>query len=103
MWMFVVASSLASILAGLSCYAFLAYKGLHRDGDRKASHAKLAVAVIQGASLYTLLVCIVGHWILKIPVSQTISAGFGDERFSWLLLGMTTDMTARVMNLFIPD
>ena len=61
------------------------------------------MAVLGSAALYTFLVTFIGHWFLHQPVSQTIREGFGDERFGWLLLGVSIDLIGRLYSLFDPD
>ena len=66
-------------------------------------HARIAMAILQTAALYTMVVTLIGHWYLHIPLSETIRAGFGNDRFAWLLLGLSIDVLARLHSLFDPE
>lgn len=98
-----IASSVASILAGLIVLFFLVRKGRHRDQDKSIAGGKISLSVLQGSAFYTLVVCIFGHWVLHIPVSTSIHQGFGDERAAWLFLGTAIDVGVRIYGLFDPD
>jgi hypothetical protein len=98
-----IASSLASIIFGIVSFLVLRSSGHHRDGDNKIASGKITVCILQSISLYTLLVCLAGQWVFKIPVSQTIHDGFGDERAAWLLLGVSVDVAMRLYGLVDPD
>jgi hypothetical protein len=98
-----IASSLASILAGLVMLLVLVRRGRHRDQDKAIAGGKISLSVLQGSALYTLIVCLFGHWVLHIPVSTSIHLGFGDERAAWLFLGTAIDVGVRIYGLFDPD
>ena len=66
-------------------------------------HGRIAMAILQTAALYSMVVTLLGHWYLHIPLSETIRAGFGNDRFAWLLLGLSIDVLARLHSLFDPD
>ena len=80
--------------------ALLLWKRAHRDKNGKVSRQRLAGAVVLPATLYAMVVCIVGHFFLRIPVSSTISNGFGDERIAWLLVALSADVAWRIWGLF---
>jgi hypothetical protein len=99
----VFASSLASIIFGIFSFFVLRSTGNHRDGQRKIASGKITVCVLQSIALYTLFMCLLGQWVFKIPVSETIHSGFGDERAAWLLLGTAIDVTMRLYQLMDPE
>ena len=90
-------------MAGFLCLAWLIRNGRHRDGNGRAARAKMAGAVLQGAGIYTIALTIGGNWVLKLPVSETISRHFGEERFCWLLLGIAIDQLWSLLLLFDRD
>jgi hypothetical protein len=77
--------------------------GRHRDSSKKIASGKITLCILQSIAFYTLAICLIGHWYLKIPVSETIHDGFGDERAAWLLLGVTIDVMVRLYGLMDPD
>jgi hypothetical protein len=79
--------------------ALLLGKGRHRVGGR-VSRQRLAGSIMLPATLYSMIVGVVGQFALKIPISTTINSGFGDERIAWLLVFMTADVAFRIWNLF---
>jgi hypothetical protein len=99
----VVASPAASICFGLLGFLALVIGGRHRDGNKRTVHSKIAMSVLQSAALYTMLVCTVGHWFFKIPLSVTVRDGFGDERVGWLMLALSIDLVGRLYSLYDPD
>ena len=99
----IIASSLASIAFGIFSFFVLRAAGRHRDVNNKVASGRITVCILQSIVLYTLVVCLVGQWVLKIPVSETIHSGFGDERAAWLLLGSAIDVAVRLYSLMDPD
>ena len=99
----IIVSPAASVFCGLACLLSLVLRGRHRDLTGKTAHGKIAMAVLQSAACYTMLTTIAGHWFLKIQLSETIQAGFGNDRFAWLLLGLSVDSIGRIYGLFDPD
>ena len=97
-----VASPAASVTAGLVSLAILIRRGRHRDTRGRAAHGSIAMAILQGAALYTFIVTVLGHWFLHIPVAASVQAGFGNERFAWLLLGISIDLLYRLYSLYDP-
>lgn len=81
----------------------LIWHGRHRDQDKAIAGGKVSLSVLQGAAFYTLTICVAGNWLLHVPISESVHAGFGDERVTWLLLGTAIDVGVRVYGLFDPD
>lgn len=52
------------------------------------------------AAAYTMLICIVGQFFMGIPISETVSAGFGSERMGWLLIFLFSDVLGRIFGLY---
>lgn len=98
-----VACSQASIIFALVCLGSLWYHGKHRDKNGKTALAKIAFAGIQGATFYTIVVTVLLHWFVKIPITTTLSEGFGQERFAWLFYGMFIDLLSRLFVMYDPD
>lgn len=97
------ASSASSVLFGVLSFLIFRRTGRHRDGNNRIIQGKITVCILQSISFYTLAICLLGQWALKIPLSQTIHEGFGDERAAWLLLGTAIDVLIRLYGLMDPD
>lgn len=52
------------------------------------------------ATAYTMLVCVVGQFFMKIPISETLASGFGNERMGWLLVFLLSDVLGRILGLY---
>jgi hypothetical protein len=92
----------ASLCVGCLCLALLCWKGRHRGVDGTISRANIASAVMLGASLYTMIVLIIGEFYVGRRVSEMIQHGFGDGRAAWLLVALALDTAPRVWSLFDP-
>jgi hypothetical protein len=97
------ASSAASVIFGVLAFFVLQGTGYHRDINDKVAGSKIALCILQSIAFYTVAVCILGQWLVHIPVSETIHKGFGDERAAWLLLGVAIDVGVRLYSLFDPE
>jgi hypothetical protein len=95
----IFASSLASIIFGILSFFLLRHTGNHRDEQQKIASGRITVCILQSIAFYTLTMCLLGQWVFKIPVSETIRDGFGDERAAWLMLGTAIDVAMRLYQL----
>ena len=64
------------------------------------SRANIASTVLLAASLYTMIVLVVGEFFVGARVSETIKNGFGDGRVAWLLVALALDTGSRLAALF---
>jgi len=94
-----LANAAASLVAGVLLVVLLVYFDRHRD-HQGPSAQKLVACFLGGLSAYTLLVLVVGHFFLNYPISEDITASFGDNRIAWLFVGITADVLARVYCMF---
>jgi hypothetical protein len=99
LWVF-IASPGASLLAGILCLLVLFLKNRSRDERSKVWRADVGSVVLLAASLYTMLIVILGDFFAIAKVSETIRDGFGDGRVAWLILGLALDTGARLAALF---
>ena len=98
-WGFIAAPGPALVI-GIVCLAYLVYRGFHREDNGKISRANIASAVMLGASLYTMVVLILGQFFFEVPISTAVEHGFGNQRLAWLIVFMATDLAARFVGLF---
>lgn len=96
----IVATSGASLAAGVICLLLLVIKGKHRSADGTISRVNIANSVMLTASLYTMLVLVMGEMFFGQQVSATIKDGFGNGRTAWLLVALALDTGHRVLALF---
>jgi len=52
------------------------------------------------AIMYTLVIMLFGYFGLHIPVSKTISNGFGDDRVAWLFVFAGIDVGIHLARVF---
>ena len=79
-----LASPLASLLAGVAALTLLVFTGKHRDAAGGLVSVRLASAFGMAVSFYVLLILVVGNFLFNIPISETIQYGFGNDRLGWL-------------------
>ena len=97
---FWIASPGASLIAGLACLLLLWLKNRRATGEARMSRANIASTVLLAASLYTMIVLVVGEFFVGARVSETIKNGFGDGRVAWLLVALALDTGSRLAALF---
>jgi sorbitol-specific phosphotransferase system component IIC len=89
----------ATIVPSVVVLTLLLWKRRHRDELGRVSRQKLASSVVLPATLYVLVICIVGHFFFSTPVSMTVTK-FGDERTAWLMTALCGDVLYRLWVLF---
>ena len=94
------ANGATSIAFGLLLYLLMHRSGNHRDRNAKIVPSRITSCILLGITLYSIMVCLFGHWVLGIPISKSIHDGFGDERTSWLMFGLMLDVAIRLYVLF---
>ncbi len=94
-WWTYIASAGASVLVGFLVVALLAYNRRLKDASHWVSAGVLSI------TLYTLVVVLVGHWLFKFDVADTIRTGFSSERFSWLMISFVFDGMGRFYTTFV--
>jgi hypothetical protein len=99
-WSFVVTPS-ASIAFGIFCVAMLFRRGSHRVGGA-VNRAAIVETFLIGISLYTFSTILIGHFFFHIAITRSITEGFGENRLSWLLIGVVADHFARLYGLLDP-
>lgn len=96
-----LATPLASVVAGLIFVAILIRLGYHRNRDGTLSRRRIARVVILSSATYTFLIGASSDLFFHGPdLSAIIKFGFGDERVSWLLLGVIYDGVTRIWEEF---
>lgn len=95
-----VATPISALIAGVLFVFILIARGAHRDIEGLLLRYKIASAFVVSSVLYIFVVSSVAQLIFQIPVSQSVSAGFGDERVSWLLLGASVELVFRLHSYF---
>jgi len=91
------ATSGATVAVGVFSVAVLCYSGSHRDLSGTIVASKIAGAFGIAMATYTFLVAAGIHLLFKTAtLTQVISNGFGEERFAYLLAGVSLDGLLRL-------
>jgi hypothetical protein len=97
----ILVTSQASLIVGVLAMILLVALRRHRDEHKKTSPLKISTSFFLGVSVYTLIVLLIGHFWLN-NMTDMISAGFGEARVAWLLLGLTAENFAKLYSLYDP-
>lgn len=97
-----LASPAATFLAGCTSLLCLFYFRRHVDRSGELIAANIIFAATQGAVLYILLITIAFHWLGQVPMSKTLTDGFGQERLAWVFYGMVADLLVRMLQMHYP-
>lgn len=95
-----IATPGASLLVGAICLIVLVFRGYLRDIDENGVRQRVTNALMLPVILYTIGVAVCGQFFLRIPLSTTISEGFGNDRIGWLLVVYMMDVLGRVYAMF---
>lgn len=92
------ASVQASIAVALLSVAVLVWKGFHRTGDGLINARRIGLVVTKSFAIYSFSVCVIFHFFFKIPVSEVIGEGFGNDRFAWIFFGLIMEQSLYLWN-----
>jgi hypothetical protein len=70
---------------------------------KRMTRARLSTSLTFGINGYTSLVVLIGQFFFKIPASQTIELGFGNERFGWIMLTFLTEASLQLWEIFTAE
>ena len=87
----------ASLAAASLLTAVLLRRGKHVDQNNELLNMRVVSFFLLGATTYTFAVIVASNLIFDgPPASELIGLGFGDQRISWLILGVFLESTLRV-------
>jgi hypothetical protein len=102
LWLNVVASPAAALLAGAFTLWLFIFTGRHREPDGKLAPTRLYTGILLGLAVYAIVVACTGQLIWHKSIARTIERGFGEDRVSWVLVGVAIDMLLRLWQQFDP-